>query len=261
MLIKCRSTGGATVTTPAKGWADPDLPVYFTRKYTPSTRTATRSIPPTGTASSTTVPAPPAPHHTDTGAIAGGIVGGAVVLIGCIALAIFCLRRQKQKRNPTPSDHQTQPVPPMAELPNSNPTAPHSPNDMHKVQSNLSPATAYSYPSTSPHAAPAPLYRTPTSELPSDFPYTPPDGPAWQPQPYYPPPAAHGWEPSRDHTPPQYSSIHRSPQQLRAEMPGVSSPVGVHAGQRGRGRNMSYELPGHGSAEAGREPSIDVRPV
>ncbi|KAH3917053.1 hypothetical protein HBH56_051690 [Parastagonospora nodorum] len=100
-------TGGATVTAPAT-WDSNDVRVYYNIKATPATRAATRLLPatssPTGGKSI---------KRTKIGAIAGGTIGGLVILIALLSLVLFCLyRRKKAKKTGV---HQAPSAPP-AEL-------------------------------------------------------------------------------------------------------------------------------------------------
>jgi hypothetical protein len=85
------------VTSPANGWATSDLSVYFQRSYTATSRSPTRSLPSTATATATSAMA----SHKDTinvGAVAGGAVGGGVILIASIVLmACCCIKRRKRR--------------------------------------------------------------------------------------------------------------------------------------------------------------------
>jgi hypothetical protein len=98
------------VTSPANGWATSDLSVYFQRSYTATSRSPTRSLPSTATATATSAMA----SHKDTinvGAVAGGAVGGGVVLIASIVLvACCCIRRRKRRAmgqdTPAPTSQQ-----------------------------------------------------------------------------------------------------------------------------------------------------------
>ncbi|RII14288.1 hypothetical protein CUC08_Gglean003867 [Alternaria sp. MG1] len=79
-------TGGATKTSPAT-WGHPDLATYYTLKPTFTARSATRAL-----LSATESPSPRSSKKTKVGAIAGGTVGGLLVLIGIL----FCLHRRKK---------------------------------------------------------------------------------------------------------------------------------------------------------------------
>lgn len=83
------SDGGASSVSPANGWSDSALSVYFAQKARFDTRTPTRYIP-LSTGSSSSGDKPP------IGAIVGGAVGGFLVLV-IVALTIwwFCCRRRR----------------------------------------------------------------------------------------------------------------------------------------------------------------------
>ncbi|KAE9979937.1 hypothetical protein EG327_006845 [Venturia inaequalis] len=88
--------GGATLRTPEQGWDSNDLGVYFTRIPSLSIRTATRNIP---TATSTSTPKPGTVSSgkkigTIVGAVLGGLVLLALLLLGCL----WILKRIKTKR-------------------------------------------------------------------------------------------------------------------------------------------------------------------
>jgi hypothetical protein len=87
---KNRPTGGATKTSPAT-WGHPDLATYYTLKPTFTARSATRAL-----LSATESPSPRSSKKTKVGAIAGGTVGGLLVLIGILCLILFCLHRRKK---------------------------------------------------------------------------------------------------------------------------------------------------------------------
>lgn len=87
-------TGGATASKPAS-WDNNDLAVYFARipSFT-SVRAATRTIP----TATLTPSATGSPSKINVKAIAGGVVGGLVVLIAVLGLILFCLYRYKNAR-------------------------------------------------------------------------------------------------------------------------------------------------------------------
>ncbi|RMZ76377.1 hypothetical protein DV737_g4867, partial [Chaetothyriales sp. CBS 132003] len=69
--------GGATNLSPANGFSDGALSVYFGENAVFTSRTPTRSIPsPTATATATATPTPAPKSKSNTGAILGGVVGG-----------------------------------------------------------------------------------------------------------------------------------------------------------------------------------------
>ena len=65
------------------------------RSYTPTVRTATRYITPTAT---TPPRLTPPKSSTNIGAIVGGAVGGAVVLLAVVALILLRLRKKKKTK-------------------------------------------------------------------------------------------------------------------------------------------------------------------
>jgi hypothetical protein len=95
MLTVCSTSGHATRTTPAQGWATPSpLGPYFKNLNWEGPRTATRPIPqsspPSGSPGQSTSSGP------NVGAIAGGAVGGVVALVALITIVTVCLRRRKR---------------------------------------------------------------------------------------------------------------------------------------------------------------------
>jgi hypothetical protein len=85
-----RPAGGATKTSPST-WGHPDLATYYTLKPTFAARAATRVLP-----SATETPSSGSPKKSNVAAIAGGTVGGLVVLIVVLCLILFCLHRRKK---------------------------------------------------------------------------------------------------------------------------------------------------------------------
>ncbi|KAH8730040.1 hypothetical protein GQ44DRAFT_816576 [Phaeosphaeriaceae sp. PMI808] len=88
-------TGGATVTAPAT-WDHNDLKVYYKLSPTAPTRAATRFI--AGTATPSPTPTDSPLKKKNIGAIAGGTVGGLVILIAILSLILFCLHRHKKAK-------------------------------------------------------------------------------------------------------------------------------------------------------------------
>jgi hypothetical protein len=91
------TTGHATKIAPLQGWATPSLSAYFNGLNYVQPRTATRPIPETPTAITSSQPEPGSPNVR---AIAGGTVGGVIALIALIAAVVLCLRRRNRKKTP-----------------------------------------------------------------------------------------------------------------------------------------------------------------
>ena len=202
------------MTEPAQGWANPDLGTYFTRRYSPTPRTATRSIP--TTAASAPTSAKPtqtaAPHHTNVGAIAGGAVGGVVALVGTIVLAWYCLRRRKRAKQ----DFNAAPLNPSAPMSEQYQASPRSDyTGGHKPQISLS--GTQGSPSHSPQGSPPPQFSPGhwNRTSPVQQQYSPHVQHQYYPSPqqqYFPPPPA----PQTYETPmPTF------------EMPSVRSPINI----------------------------------
>lgn len=194
ILLTCYSVSGyATKTAPLQGWTTPSLVSYFQGENYVIPRTATRSLPASGTGKSEA--SPPSSDGPNVGAIAGGTVGGLVALIALIAIILLCLRRRRRKevpRSETELDTSTRPEldgPVMAQK--------------HITNYSMSDGgTAYS-----PQA----------SSLPGTNSYyqgsPPQQGGEWT-QPYYPPPPEPSVSPKR-----------LSPLEASAELPDVRSPA------------------------------------
>ncbi|KAL1797411.1 hypothetical protein ACET3X_004017 [Alternaria dauci] len=88
-------TGGATKTSP-ETWGHPDLATYYTLRPSFTARSATRALP-----SATESSSPGSSKKTKVGAIAGGTVGGLLVLIGILCLVLCCLHRRKKASEKT----------------------------------------------------------------------------------------------------------------------------------------------------------------
>lgn len=166
-LMLARTDGKATVTAPAAGWQVSDLSVYFKASYPAVSRAATRPLP-NQSSTATNEPEQPA-SKTNTGAIAGGVVGGVVALAGIIALAWFCLLRRRSQKQEEQSFA-------------------HGPTAAATQQSDLAPIQTDKYVATPT-----------TTSYPSPFPSPHPQGPGYSPQASPPPPA---W--SEHHTPSSY---------------------------------------------------------
>lgn len=104
-LILASTSGNATITAPAAGWQATDLSVYFQASYAAVSRSATRPLPSQSPTSSSQPERPVS--RTNTGAIAGGVVGGVAVLAAIIALAWFCLRRRRNQKESQSSTQET----------------------------------------------------------------------------------------------------------------------------------------------------------
>lgn len=85
-------TGMSTKTEPEGGFSDPAL------KKVMQLRTPTTSARPTPTKSVWVSPSASAAPENNTGAIVGGVVGGAVLIIGVAAGVILYRRRVRRKR-------------------------------------------------------------------------------------------------------------------------------------------------------------------
>lgn len=95
MLTDCSTSGHATRTTPAQGWATPSpLGPYFKNVNWEGPRTATRPIPQSSSPSIS--PGQSRSSGPSVGAIAGGAVGGVIGLVALIIIVIVCLRRRKR---------------------------------------------------------------------------------------------------------------------------------------------------------------------
>ncbi|KAH6616877.1 hypothetical protein C7974DRAFT_53559 [Boeremia exigua] len=216
--------GKATVTAPAGGWQTSDLRVYFQTSYPATLRSATRALPSSSTTSSS-IPAPSS-SSTNTGAIAGGVVGGVLGLAGILALAWFCLRRRrKQKANDPPPA-----------------TAMQAPPQHNGAEKFVATSTTTSYPSTfpsphpnasgySPQASPPPPSWS-EHHSPSTYYHESPPMPqhTWgshdmpiqyaNQQPYYSPPSDPSQSVKHSHT----ASVELPPNEV-LEMPEVRSPM------------------------------------
>lgn len=190
------------------------MAVYFGEQASLASRSPTRVLP---TQTATPVPPPaatPTPptqsHKSNIGAVVGGTVGGAAVLIIAICGFLFCLRRRKRNQ-------QTQ-------APSSHPDVTSLPSSMHGYPSDAK----YSVAVTSPHSPPS-TARSPNlsthqqaDSITHSSPYATP--PPVQPEhsyhhpahdqspiPYYPPP------------PPDASRVNAVGRTHSHEMPGTHS--------------------------------------
>lgn len=100
MLISRSSSGGATTTSPQGGWKNPALGAIFSHTLPRDNYV----YPKPGANQSQPTPSPspspsPQPSSSNTGAIAGGVVGG-VIALALIGLAIwFFTWRPKNRQN------------------------------------------------------------------------------------------------------------------------------------------------------------------
>ncbi len=227
-LISYRTDGKATVRAPKNGWQARDLQVYFSASYPSSSRSATRPIP-SASSTSSSLPSPPASKKTNTGAIAGGVVGGVAVLAGVVFLAWFCLRRRRKQKQVTP--------------PATDVTQTQAPGQHGAAEKYVATPTTVSYPST---------YPSPHTNTPGYSPQTSPPPPFWSehgsPSPYYqssPPMPQHAWgshdmsiqyanqqpfyppppDPSQSPTKHAYMDSAELPPNEVLEMPEVRSPA------------------------------------
>ena len=192
-LTKSRTEGSATKTAPAAGWATSDLSTLLNRQFTAASREpwATSS----GRLSQSTSSAAPTPKKSNVGAIAGGAVGGAVVLIGIIAGALFCLRRRKRKQTTQERGQPSETVP----TPD-----PRSPDMTHKSLASAS------------------IMQGSTLASPT------PQSPAYSPQ-ASPPPTSSPWR-TEMHMPNSYYQGSPSPNQGSPSPHHMSGDWGQHAG-------------------------------
>jgi hypothetical protein len=225
------SSGGAINLSPADGWSDSALSVYFGQKAQFASRTPTRYIPPSATPTATSSPTPtPAPKpKSNIGAIVGGVVGGVVGLIIIGVAVFFCLRRRKQNNAGGGTGAARPANTALGETAD-------SPRDgkIAMVSTGMgSPISSHSH-ASSPHTTPAPgqagpfaSYQQPPYSYQQPFypvhmqqpgygfqQYSPmggsPPGAMYAPQPYFPPP-----------------EIQRSSPPVSHEMPTAMSP-GLH---------------------------------
>lgn len=99
-------TGGATALAPSGGWDAGDLSILFERHHTPTSRTATRYIPPaTGAPKPKDSSSDGPDKKTIIGAAVGGGVGGLLLIAAVVLGCCLCLRRRRRKieANSTPA--------------------------------------------------------------------------------------------------------------------------------------------------------------
>ncbi|KAH6998603.1 hypothetical protein BKA56DRAFT_30785 [Ilyonectria sp. MPI-CAGE-AT-0026] len=99
-VVGGKSTGGATKTAPAEGFAAPDLKALMTRKAEAAVRTATRDVVGASETSSAPTNTPKPKSGLSTGAIVGiGVGGGVVAILGLVGAC--CLLRRRRGRDST----------------------------------------------------------------------------------------------------------------------------------------------------------------
>ena len=163
------SSGGASNLSPANGWSDAAMSVYFQQKAQFPARTPTRYIP-ASTVTVTPHETPAPKHNSNIGPIVGGVIGGVAALI-IIVMAIFlCLRRRKA---PSSDQRASQPPPPT--------TA--TMNEMHAEPRHDNKSAIIT---NSPHSHPSSPYGTPSPVQPAHPHFMPYPHPAHNPQQYYP---------------------------------------------------------------------------
>lgn len=101
-VVGGEATGGATRTSPAGGFDNPDLDVLMTKRASVASRTPTRPIPgATGSGNSSA-----GSGRLSTGAIVGIAVGGGIALIALIAgVCLFARRRRRFRYGATGGHH------------------------------------------------------------------------------------------------------------------------------------------------------------
>ncbi|KAK7430021.1 hypothetical protein QQZ08_003411 [Neonectria magnoliae] len=93
-VVGGKSTGGATKTAPADGFAHQDLKALMTRQASAATRSATRAVD-SQDASDTPSSTPQPDSGLSTGAIVGiGVGGGAVLILVLVGAWLFLRRRR-----------------------------------------------------------------------------------------------------------------------------------------------------------------------
>ncbi|KAF1364389.1 hypothetical protein EJ07DRAFT_99341 [Lizonia empirigonia] len=130
-LVGGNTDGHATATAPAGGFAIRDLSVYFGTTASATPRTASRVIPASATATSSNQPK----SKSNTGAIAGGVVGGIIALSALIGIIFFCLRHRRRNAPTEPT---------RAELANNPALDPNSPTYSNSMHSPMVEAPEYS---------------------------------------------------------------------------------------------------------------------
>ena len=96
MILVCSATGSAHLTEPEGGWNYTALQTIFSQRILTSQTAATTTSASTATSPSNARPSVSDGPRNHTGAIAGGVVAGVVVLIA--ALLLYRARASKAKR-------------------------------------------------------------------------------------------------------------------------------------------------------------------
>ena len=247
------SQGGATVTAPAGGWDNRDLPVYFQQQATYAARTPTRALPTSGST----------PSHngkSNKGAIIGGAVGGVIAALLLTALVVFCIRRRrrrpdmarKSERPPSGLNFRSDTVPPALPSPSApstnlpsyrepKPIPPGPLTTMHPALIQPPSSPVHSYTSTPPPMIGAPnqyhQQQQPPLPAPSTSLFTqlatpvqsptyqhPAHSPPSQQQPYFPPPPTRDYVAESDASRQDEQSTPHEQHTPSYEMPAVSSP-------------------------------------
>lgn len=86
MILVCSATGSANLTEPEGGWNFTALQTIFSQRILTSQTAATTTSASTATSSSNARPSASDGPRKHTGAIAGGVVAGVVVLIAALLL-------------------------------------------------------------------------------------------------------------------------------------------------------------------------------
>ena len=161
------SSGGANNLSPASGWSDTALSVYFNRKAQFAARTPTRYIPTPTTTVTPTDTAAPKPA-TKIGSIVGGVVGGVAGLIIIVVAIFLCLRRRKASTAKQAASH------------------PAPTNNVNEMMAESRHNSGAAIVANSPHSHPSSPYGTPPPVQPPYSHFVPYHHPAHTPQQYYP---------------------------------------------------------------------------
>ncbi|KAK5746447.1 hypothetical protein LTR17_000827 [Elasticomyces elasticus] len=199
---------GGSLTTPAAGWGDADLAVYFTRSYIATSRTPTRLIPASTSAPPPATSSSVANHHSSIGPIVGGVIGGVAVFALLLLGIWICLRRSKKRREAASPPQQPGQ---MVELP-----GPGTPASQYKRE-----VIGSAMPGVSPHTPPPPPFNASHwTQSQQEYPSSQHAVPAAQAF-YPPPPQAQQYYPP----PPAPAQHEQSPSPIQ-EMSSVRSPLG-----------------------------------